>query len=82
MYIKLERDRYGYATYDGEEWNTVCAEHNDALRAWNLAGHCSRGNDRVEDSEEELSKLRRQIEDRLRKDRFFLYQVAVIFDRD
>lgn len=68
--IYLDRDNYGYSQ---GEWNPIAAEHNDALRAFHLSGN---GVERLEDAEIELKKLRRQIEDRLRKDRQFLYKVA------
>jgi len=70
----MERDSYGYA--EGNFWHPECREHNDAMTAHDLGGHCSSDFSRQEDARENLKKLRRRIEDRLRKDIDFLYEVA------
>ena len=76
----MERDRYGYAA--GYGWHPVAAEHNDALCAWNQGGHSSSERDggRLDQAEEAMRLLRRRMEDRLRKDRQFVYAVAAIFE--
>ena len=80
-YINLGRDQHGYASHNDPEddtWNGVCQEHNDAFRAFHLS--LTPDHNRLIESELDLSKLRRQIEDRLRKSNSFLYDVAVLFD--
>jgi len=68
----LNTDKFGYAS--NGDWHPIAAEHNDALAA---IKYCD-DYDRLEMAEEDLKKLRRQIEDRLRKDRWFLYEVAML----
>lgn len=79
-YINLHYDRHGYADHrgDGDSWHDLCAEHNDAHIAASLSYNPDY--DRCNDADRNLSKLRRQIENRLRKDRHFLYRVAVLYD--
>ena len=71
----MERDRYGYVK--GYGWHLICAEHNDALCAWNNGQQYEEGG-RIDQAEEALTKLRRQLEDRIRKDVNFLYEVAAL----
>ena len=69
------KDEHGYTRGN---WHPVVAESVDAQCAWQIAGHCSKGVDRVEAAEEDAKRLRRQIEDRLRKDTRFFNKVALL----
>ena len=72
----MEKDRYGYA---GDGWHPVLAELNDAKVAHQLTGDCSSSQtiERIEQAEAEAKKLRRQIEDIIRKSDRVLNVVAV-----
>ena len=71
----MKKDKFGYTT---EGWHPVIAEVNNAWTAFHQAGPSDSTDQRICIADEAGRKLRRRLEDRLRKDSTFLNMVALL----